>query len=294
MSKIEDEHLDQININVPNRVENNYEGFMFFSEVCSLVSEVVKKRVLFDFSDTIWFEANLVAIFSSIIENLSKKKESIVLVQGVNNSIEQIFKKNGFYKHYNLGEQEDTYDSTIPFKIFQVNDGEGFTNYLNTEVIPKIKLPLSLKEIKIFKKCLQEVFENASTHAGSDCVFTCGQYYHKNKRVAFTIVDTGMYSIGENVRKKIPFVNDYDAINWATDFGNTTKKDKDGGIGLFFLKDYLKQSGFLQIVSGKGYWEQNLGQTFSRNARFNFNGTIVNLVSDLKDTLDYEQRQNRF
>lgn len=277
---------------VPNRVENDYLGFMFFSKAFEDFNSIKNKKIVFDFSRTTWFEANLVAVFSSLIETF-RKQDCNVAVLGVSASIKLIFMKNGFYDHYNLGREIDTYDSTIPFQIFDINDGEGFTEYLNEKVISKIKLPLTKNQFRYFKKCLQEVFENASMHAGSDCVFTCGQYYHQKQKVAFTIVDVGE-TIGKNVRKKLPDLIDCDAIEWASEFGNTTKVAKDGGIGLHFLKNYLNNNGILQIISGQGYWEQNMDRMFIRNTPYLFGGTIVNLISDLNIDVEEKIRRKEF
>lgn len=282
--KARNTYQDKIIYKVPSSIENNFQGFMFFSEVFEHFNRIQSKRIIFDFSRTEWFEANLVAVLTSIVEKL-KRQDCTISLLNVSHKIKLIFKKNGFYDHYNLGSEIDTYDSTIPFRIFNVEDGEGFTEYLNEEVIPKIKLPLTKIQIRYFKKCLQEVFENASMHAGSTYVFTCGQYYHKNQKVAFTIVDVGE-TIGKNVRKKIPDLIDCDAIQWATEFGNTTKVAKDGGIGLHFLKNYLINNGILQIISGDGYWEQNSGRMFIRRTPFFFGGTIVNLISDLNGVIE--------
>jgi hypothetical protein len=276
--------LEKVIFTVPSRIENSFDGFMFFSRVFEESKNLSSKRIIFDFSRTEWFEANLVAIFTSIVETV-KKQKCVVVLLSVSAPIKLIFKKNGFYDHYNLGKAVDTYDSTIPFHIFNVDDGEGFTEYLNEEVIPKIKLPLTKDQIRYFKKCLQEVFENASMHAGSNCVYTCGQYYHQKQKVAFTIVDVGE-TIGKNVRKKLPDLIDCDAIEWATEFGNTTKVAKDGGIGLHFLKNYLHKNGILQIISGEGYWEQNWDSIFIRRTPFLFGGTIVNLISDLNGVIE--------
>lgn len=270
--------LETIYYPVPSTIENDYEGFMFFAQAFKELRELRSKKILFNFSRTHWFEANLVAVFSSIIEYLKMQNCQVGVVH-VDERIKTIFKKNGFYAHYKLGSEIDLYDSTIPFHIFSTDDEEGFTEYLNEQVIPKIQLPLTKIQIKYFKKCLQEVFENARIHAVSDYIYTCGQYYHKNQKVAFTIVDIGE-TIGKNVRRKLPDLIDCDCIEWATVFGNTTKVQKDGGIGLHFLKDYM-ENGILQIISGHGYWEQNSDKLFIRNTPHSFDGTIVNLISDL-------------
>jgi hypothetical protein len=276
--------LEVVKYQVPSRIGNDYSGFCFFSQAFENLKGLEKKTVVFDFSKTTWFEANLVAVFSSLVEML-KERGCLVAAKSVSKKIKHIFKKNGFYDFYKLGAEEDIYDSTIPFHIFDVNDGEGFTEYLNDIVIPKIKLPLSKDQTRYFKKCLQEVFENASIHAGSERVFTCGQYYHSRQKVAFTIVDLGR-TIGENVRRKVSELDDCASIQWATEFGNTTKIAQDGGIGLHFLKEYLHNNGILQIVSGNGYWEQNLDKINNVSMDHLFDGTIVNIISDLAGAID--------
>ncbi|MGE7623583.1 hypothetical protein ACQKMD_11110 [Viridibacillus sp. NPDC096237] len=272
--------MNQITYEMPSVIENNYDGFIFFTKMYQDVLEFYNTYIIFDFSRTTWFEANFSAIFASVIESLHMKKCNVAFA-GIDEKIETILKKNGFYNRYELGLTVDTYNSTIPFNIFSTSNGEGFTEYLDEEVIPKINLPLSGDQIKMFKKCLQEVFENTRIHANSGFIYTCGQYFPYKKKVAFTMVDLGN-TIGQNVRKKLgDDIVDHDAIDWATEFGNTTKPSKDGGIGLHFLKDRLENNGELTIISGKGYWEQGFDGIYHRKIAYHYDGTIVNLVSDL-------------
>lgn len=279
--------MREIYYEMPNEVVNNYRGFSFFAEMYSDLAAIKKKHIIFDFANTVWFEANFVAVFSSIFEVLCINGCRVSFAN-VKPKIKEIFKKNGFYKLYELGSVEDTYNSTIPFRIFNTSDEEGFTRYLDEEVIPKINLDLNKEQVKMFKKCLQEVFENTRIHANSEIVFACGQYFHKSAKVAFTLADLGK-TIGENVRKKVDDqLIDSDAIQWSTEFGNTTKPSKDGGIGLHFLKDQMYNNGVLSIVSGKGYWEQSMDSVFSKKMQYNFKGTIVNIVSDLRKEIKSE------
>lgn len=272
---------------MPSEVMNNYRGFLFFAEMYSDLAVINKKHIVFDFTNTVWFEANFVAVFSSIFEVLRLNGCKVSFAH-VKPRIKEIFMKNGFYKMYKLGSVEDTFNSTIPFKIFKTSNEEGFTRYLDEEVIPKINLDLNKEQVKMFKKCLQEVFENTRIHANSKFVFACGQYFPKHGRVAFTLADLGK-TIGDNVRKKVDEqLIDSDAIQWSTEFGNTTKPSKDGGIGLHFLKEQMYNNGVLSIVSGKGYWEQSMDTVFSKKMQYNFKGTIVNIVSDLRKEIKSE------
>lgn len=285
--------MEELIIRVPRFVKNDYEGFEFFANCYEKLISVRNKYVIFNFSPTTWFEANLVSVLSSIAEML-RMNECRVGMSNVSNSIKTIFKKNGFYTHYNLGVVSDTYDSTIPFKKFNCEDEEGFTTYLNEEVIPKIKLPLNEFQKRRFKNCLQEVFVNVGLHAHSENVFTCGQYYHVGEKVAFTITDIGQ-TIGFNVRRKLSYeIIDCDAIDWATEFGNTTKIAKDGGIGLNLIKKYMSDNGIFQIISGDGFWQQKHGDVYYNQMNAYFGGTIVNIISDLSNNMQFSEGHIEF
>lgn len=278
--------LEELVIRLPRHVKNDYEGFDFFAGMYESLNDAESKKVIFNFSTTTWFEANLVSVLSSLAQMLINNNCKVGM-RGVSNSIKTIFKKNGFYSHYNLGNVTDTYGSTIPFKKFHCDDEEGFTQYLNEEVIPKIKLPLDHIQKRRFKNCLQEVFVNVGLHANSNNVFTCGQYYHVGEKVAFTITDIGK-TIGFNVRRKLSDETpDSEAIEWATHFGNTTKVAKDGGIGLHLIKEYMCDNGIFQIISGDGFWEQDHGEVYFEKMNTYFGGTIVNIISDLSKSVSF-------
>ncbi len=260
-------------------IQNNYEGHKLFVDMFFDLQNIQSSEVHFDFGSTRFFEANLSAVFATVIEYLIQRG-CIVKLSNISDSVMGILKKNGFSKRYGLETTPDWYDSTIPFIVFNTEDDEGFTEYLNDQVIPKINLPLTEDKKKIFKKCLQEVFENTRIHANSEKVYACGQFFPTKNKVAFSLVDLGN-TIGENVRSKIRYaIRDCDAIDWATEFGNTTKLAKDGGIGLHFLKEQMQNNGDLIIISGDGYWIQShSGIHYSRLPKV-FPGTIVSIISD--------------
>ncbi len=92
-------------------------------------------------------------------------------------------------------------------------------------------------------------------------------------------------SIPEHVRGKLEVdINDDDAINWATKDGNSTKIDTSGGIGLYQLREFLKENGGkIQISSGSGYWEECENIINKTNFEHIFKGTIVNIEVDINN-----------
>ena len=275
-------------INVPSKVENNIIGFRFLTNLFNETEELENTRIILEFKNTRWFEANLVAVLGAWIEIQRRKKNSVALSR-VSKSIRRVFMKNGFYEHYKLGSEFDVFDSTIAYKIFDSNEQDIFIKYVKENVMPKIRLQVDTKVAKGFITSLGEIFINVKFHADSKEVITCGQYYHTHKKVCFTIVDIGK-TIGDNVKRKLgnPYLDDSEAIDWATQYGNTTKEnDEFGGIGLHIISEFLeKNGGIFQIISGNGYWEKAGSYIFKEELNSYFPGTIVNIQSSLEHTLE--------
>ncbi|KAJ0073369.1 MULTISPECIES: hypothetical protein [Bacillus] len=279
--------MNNLEIMVPYKVENNYEGFCFFADVFNSTDTLYDIRIKLFFNRTRWFEANLVSVLGAWIEKMLKRNCYIEFVS-VNNSLRNVFQKNGFYKKYNLQERDDVYDSTIKYKVFNPNQEDDFSVYVAEQVLPKIRINITKSVLKTLRTSLNEVFLNAKIHSKSEKVYTCGQYYHIHQKVAFTITDLGN-TIAYNVRNKHNFSNihDYDAIEWATIYGNTTKNYDDlGGIGLHIIDEFMKMnSGNFQIVSGFGFWERVGGQVNKQYLSNFFPGTVVNIITSLENNL---------
>ena len=286
--------MDRFIINIPKKVENDFLGFTFLSSLFTNTEGLINVDIELEFKSTRWFEANLASTLGAWLE-LKLYNGCRVILSNITNSIQKIFKKNGFYERYQLGRIDDTYDSTIKYEVFSVQDSDDFSNYVSNHVIPKIRLDLSNPVMKSFKLSLNEIFINVQLHAKSDKVYTCGQYYHVNKKVAFTITDLGR-TIGTNVREKLcdKQISDSTAIKWATKYGNTTKEHTNvhteaGGIGLHIIEEFLTENnGVFQIISGNGYWENNEGLIHQRNLDFYFPGTVVNIISKLENTFTWQ------
>lgn len=278
-------------IKVPNQVENDYMGFVFLTNLFNITEGFQNIRIELDFSKTRWFEANLASVLGAWIEQKLKHNCRIVISKPTR-SVEKIFLKNGFFEKYNLGTLDDTFDSTIKYEVFTVEQVEDFANYVTENVIPKIRLELSNSIMKSLRLSLNEIFLNVKLHAGSQKVYTCGQYYHTYKKVAFTITDLGN-TIGYNVQRKINnYISDDNAIDWATKYGHTTKEATDqGGIGLHIIDEFLtKNKGQFQIISGNGFWENNKGIINSyKMGNYSFPGTVVNIITKLENTFSWEE-----
>lgn len=279
--------MNTIEVIIPNKVENDINGFCFFADLFNKTANLFNVNIKLWFHNTRWFEANLASVLGGWLERMLQNNCYVQFYQ-INRSLESVFRKNGFYKEYNLGEMDDLFDSTIKYKVFNPDQEDDFSVYISSQVLPKIRIDDTKSAFKSLKTSLNEVFLNAKIHSKSNKVYTCGQYYHTHQKVAFTITDMGN-TIGYNVRNKPNYsnYNDYEAIEWATILGNTTKSHNDlGGIGLHIIDEYMKMnSGNFQIVSGYGFWERIDGQVNKQFLTNYFPGTVVNIITSLDNNL---------
>src|SRR5699024_4885839 len=89
-------------IDLPQKIENNFDGYNFFARLYQQLQGHKDKEVIFCFKKTRWFEANLTSVFAVIIEMLQKNNCQVTIGK-VTNSVESIFLKNGFYDFFGLG-----------------------------------------------------------------------------------------------------------------------------------------------------------------------------------------------
>ena len=134
---------------------------------------------------------------------------------------------------------------------------------------------------------LEEVFQNSRIHGKCNNIHVCGQYFYSNKKVKFTIVDLGKTIYQNYIEYFEKEISDELAIDWATQDGNSTKDiDETGGIGLFQLCEFIRENGGkIQIISARGYWEENCDKIITHKYKYPFDGTIVNIEVNVDNKL---------
>lgn len=265
-------------------ITNKYSGFAELIELYSRSKDCYDKNVVFDFSNTRYIDANLSAVLGAIFNDI-QKHNNMISFASMNSKIEEILCKNGFMDFFNFGKRHDTYATTVKFKVFDIDEKTSFQTYLDNELFPKIKIPMTTEYRDYLSSNLDEVYQNARQHGNTDKVYACGQWFPRDNILKFTITNMGT-TIPDNVMTVFSGLSDSDSIEWATQEGNTTKKDKNfGGRGLFDLSTFIKENkGKFHIISGKGYWGVAGEQKYrSTDYKSPFPGTIINLEINLND-----------
>ena len=205
--------------------------------------------------------------------------------------LDTILRKNHFLTKFQKTALIDTNQTTVPFKVFKLQAGEQFFEYLESYMYGKGIPAMSAVLTKRFQQSLFEIFQNAAIHSRSiSGIFTCGQFFPQKHRLDFTIADAGV-GIRDNIRQYTgnTKMSSCAAIKWALTEGNTTKTgNQHGGLGLKLLKDFIRiNKGKLQIVSRFGCYEFSASGDSCRKLDHDFPGTCVNIEINTQDTNSY-------
>lgn len=235
-----------------------------------------------------WFAANMSATLGSILDSFTDNLNDIKF-DYISPDIERILLKNDFLSYYGRARITDNHHTTIKFLKLKPTDGKFFKKYVIEELIGRAELPQMSALLKEkMTEAIYEIFVNAQIHSNCDNIYTCGQFFPRENKIEFTIVDNGIgfkRKINERFDKNLSAVQ---AIEWAVKDRHTTKVGITGGIGLAFLKEFVtKNNGKMQIVSDDGFYQFDNQAEIIRTFNGSFCGTIVNLQFRTDDTNSY-------
>jgi hypothetical protein len=278
-----------LKITLPS-IEHTFEGFRTLVNVHKSVEDAVFEDIEFDMSSTRWFDADMCAAFGAILYGVSANLNSIELTHIIPR-VEDVLRRNGFLSHYGRTQTPDRWRSTIPYQRFEIKDDRYFAKYIEDKFIRRTEMPgMSVPLQKKFRESVSEIFSNSVIHSQTKMgIFSCGQFFPGQHCLVFSVADLGI-GIRENVKQHTGFDMAADqAIAWATQGTNTTKRGRiPGGLGLKLLREFISMNrGSLRIVSDAGYWCLS-ADGFTRALLPNrFPGTVVNIEIKTSDTNSY-------
>ncbi|MDE0425556.1 MAG: ATP-binding protein [Candidatus Poribacteria bacterium] len=278
---------------LPQLIRHDYDSFKTLTNLYSQTKELFFDDIEIDMQAIRWFDADMCAAFGAILYSLGKKLNEINLIH-IPPPIAEILSKNGFMSHYGREKIPDRWETTITYQRFDVADDHYFANYIEDELIHRSEISkMSSILLKKFRESIFEIFSNPVSHSRSELgIFSCGQFFPRQDRLNFMVADLGI-GIRQNIRNIVDLdLSPEEAIIWATEGNNTTRRRRDnlpGGLGLKILCDFIDLNrGCLQIVSDAGYWERRNGETVTRPLTHPFPGTVVNVEINTADTHVYQ------
>lgn len=206
-------------------IHHDQAGFEALVCLQSQTKDCFLENIDIDMDAAVWFDADMCAAFGAILYRLSENINTIRLIN-INHKVEQVLSKNGFLSHYGRGNIPDHWGTTIPYQRFNVRDDRFFADYIETELTRRSEMPtMSSGLLKKFCESIFEIFSNAVLHSRTEMgIFSCGQSFPKRHKLNFSIADLGI-GIRQNVNENTGLaLTPEDAIKWATEERNTTKR----------------------------------------------------------------------
>lgn len=275
---------------MPSEIHHDLSGFRAILGIASRTTDCVFDEIEIDMSKTTWFDADMCALFGSLLYKMRDALNNVRLAD-IHPSVRSILSKNGFLSHYGEDRVPDRWGTTIQYHRFETSDDRSFAEYIERELVHRQEIPaMSRRLTKKFRESIFEIFSNAVLHSETKLgVFSCGQFFPNKRTLNFTVADLGI-GICESIRKHTGHsMSPCQAIEWATQDNNTTKKDSiPGGLGLKLLGEFIDLNhGSIQIVSDTGYWRRENAHTFTETLNDRFNGTVVSLKINTADEHAY-------
>ena len=267
-----------------SHIESKDTSYDRFGEFYQIYKNILFGKIMIHLDA--WFEANMCAVLGGLLDII--KPVNQISITSDNTRIVTILKKNGFLANYGYSVEYDRNNTTIKYLKLKSNENRYFSSYVNNELLTKAGFPSMTEALKRkISESIYEIFVNAQMHSKSEYIYTCGQFYPKKQKIAFTIVDMGQgfkANINNRFRHNLSSIQ---AIKWATENGSTTKTDAPGGIGLAILKEFITMNkGNFQIVSYDGFYQVGKDEK-AIQLKHSFPGTVVNMEFRTDDTLSY-------
>lgn len=271
-------------------IRHDRDGFQALVEFNARTGDAVFEDIEIDMALVTWLDADMCAAFGAILYRLSAELNEIKLT-GITSAVEGSLSRNGFLSHYGRKKTPDRYGTTIPYHRFEIKDDRYFARYIENQFVHRREMPsMSTGLQKKFRESVFEIFNNAVIHSQTKMgIFSCGQFFPKKSRLVFTVADLGI-GIRRNIRQNAGTdMRADEAIAWATEGRNTTKKGRiPGGLGLKLLREFITlNKGVLRIVSDAGYWELSRGATQTSLLTHAFPGTVINIEIKTSDKQSY-------
>ena len=259
---------------IPQKLTNNFQGVVFFTEMYHKTRKCYGEKITLNFEDTKVFESNLFSALGCVIASLEQKKNKLRF-EGIQEPIANLFKTKNLV---NGAAKKDLWKHLVKCQKFTNANEDALSEYLESKIFPErpdISLNQHLK--MAIQLCVAEVFRNAFAHSNCRELFISHYYSVYNKKLFVSVVNKGK-SIPDLLAGKDPIRS----LEWAVENGNTTAKDDHSGIGLYTIRQFVKQNqGKIQIMSGHGVWKQVKHRTFSKEYEKAFPGSLITLEFNL-------------
>ncbi len=279
-----------------NKIETIFDATSFFNDIIRSAEEEV---IIVNFSNADFIRNHFLSILGMALRVVQNRGIAVEVIKPKSTRVLTSMKKINFLSAFcDEDNNVDTYKTMVKYTNIPLKANslilQEFHSYFITQFMGKV----ANLSPKLQKKILQKIFElfsNVFRHSDSALgLFCSGQFYPKQNKFNFTIVDNGV-TIKRNVNrylsqqfiqnrtiqdkllgKKFENISAVEAIKWALIDENSTTGS--GGLGLSLLMELINISkGSIEIISGNGYYGIKNAEKNSKELKKSFEGTIISI-----------------
>lgn len=242
-----------------------------------------KLKIVIDFNYCTFLDHLGVAFLGGLIHLIRERQGKVTFNwHTLSPKIRMNLAQNGFLQEFS-GEIEPWQGNSMPFRydIDLISRDDGILPYLEDQWLGRNWINISDQLKQAIISNLAEIYTNAFDHSQSAIgVFSCGQHYPKEKRLELSAIDFGV-GIASNVRSLPGHDNmsTEEALKWAFQPGNSTKRDISRGNGLAILNNFISQNqGILTLCTNDGCIKIFDDMIEYTDIHKPFLGTLVNIT----------------
>lgn len=278
-----------------NKIDTIFDAVYFFDKIIYVIDE----DLIIDFSSADFIRNHFLSIIGMGLEVVKKRGVNVEIIKPKSSKVLSSMKRINFLSAFcDEDNKDDTYKTMVKYTNIPLKDNSLILQEFYFYFIMQFMDKVANLSPKLQKKILQKIFElfsNVFRHSDSALgLFCSGQFYPKQDKFNFTIVDNGI-TIKKNVNrylskqfiknrssldkilgKKYESISAVESIKWA--LINTNSTTGEGGLGLSLLMDLIKASnGSVDIISGNGYYGIKDANEIVKELDKSFEGTIISI-----------------
>lgn len=284
---------DEWIIKIPNRLNVSMQSYNILANLQHTILETDERKIILDFSNTVYVSALYMAFFGSLEVLCRKKNQKLVYRLRKDTELYHYFQSSGLYEF--MRPRESFVDkNAIPFSLINMEE-DSIMSYIN-RILDLAPVTLNPEARAFLFTNIYEIFSNSSEHSESDCgVFACGHWMQRKKKLAFSVYDMGIGIPGAIRKYKDASMSSEDALRWALKTGNSTKQLNDGvprGIGLPNILDFINlNKGALYVLSNDIFYSYENGKEHFETFKYSIRGTMISLIIISDDEYIYELKE---
>jgi hypothetical protein len=248
--------------------------------------------VTLNFEEVDWAAPFGLTAISVVLEKCLNQGKDIYFSPPKNALFKSYLERIGFRYHFLKGEEVEHKKTSVELKrLWGIDPGcsEALVKLISTN------FPLSDDAEYEMRIHINELMTNSFDHSKTKFgVYVCAQWYPAKKNLRISFADGGI-GIFQSLRGsgKFPEVkNDIEAIRLAIKPGITTRKKQLGGLGLDYIKKYVRSNdGTLTIASGRGKVNFYKNKIENKYEPIGFEGTIVDILVSPKQISGFKKRK---